>query len=596
MDFSSVFHEAKSAMAYAYDHETIHLRLRAKKGLLSSVHLIAGDPFQYDMVDGTMQWVQWAPETPLTHEATTALHDVFFIAIKPPFKRLKYAFVLNQTHVYGTREIIDLAVHPELKTNLFNYFNFPYLLDEDRFKAPEWAKNQIWYSIFPSRFNRHMDALNEPGLTSWGDTANLDNHKRYGGTLKGITEKLDYLKEVGFTAIYLTPIFQAGSQHKYDTVDYTTVDPEFGTNDDLVDLVKEAHQRDMKVVLDAVFNHTSVYHPWFQDVIAHGTQSKYFDCYYIRDANKPILPVALETLKTASYAELKAAMKDHELNYLAFGFTPFMPKINCDHPFVKEAFLDVTRHWMETAQIDGWRLDVSNEVSHAFWRDFRRVVKAINPEAIIIGENWDNSNPWLSGDQYDAVMNYGLLFPLWQTFGRVEGMPRYDAQAFVDAINQLIVTYPKNVADVMYNLVDSHDTSRLLSLTGGNMDAFKQATLFLFAYPGSPSVFYGDEVGVDGGHDPDNRKPMPWDDFNEPLLTWFKWLIHFRQSEPAFHSPDLQLKARGSLIEMIRGDLTIIWNLGPQTELSIGQSDQRLDAASTYIDTQGYAILKKNPS
>ncbi len=594
MDVSSVHHEAKSAMAYAYDHETVHLRLRAKKGLLKKVTLIAGDPFQYRDDSGAFEWVKFENETPLTLEASTATHDVFFIAIKPPYNRVKYAFILDDKVLYGTREIIDLTVHPELKTNLFNYFNFPYLLDQDRFQAPEWAKNQVWYSIFPSRFNRHQDAADDEALAAWDDLTALNNHKRYGGTIKGITEKLDYIQSMGFTALYLTPIFKAGSQHKYDTVDYWTIDPEFGTNEDLVEMVDEAHKKDIKVVLDAVFNHTSVFHPFFQDVVKHGKKSKYFDYFYIRDPEKPILPIDLKALESLPYKELRAALKDQELNYLAFGFTPFMPKINCDHPGVRDEFLNVTRYWMETAKIDGWRLDVSNEVSHDFWRVFRKTVKSINPEAIIIGENWDNSNPWLAGDQYDAVMNYGLLFPLWQTFGHVEGMPKYNAEEFVNAVNQLIVTYPKHVASVMYNLVDSHDTSRLLSLTGGNIDRFKQATLFLFAFPGSPSVFYGDEVGLDGAHDPMNRKPMPWGHFNEPLKAWFQWLIDWRKNEPAFKSDAIQLRADGDLILMDRGGLRLIWNLGPQRAFPFDETYTRIDDDSPNILENGYALLKKN--
>jgi glycosidase len=271
-----------------------------------------------------------------------------------------------------------------------------------------------------------------------------------------------------------------------------------------------------------------------------------------------------------------------------------MPKINCDHPEVRSAFLDVTRYWMETAHIDGWRLDVSNEVSHDFWRAFRKTVKSINEDAIIIGENWDNSNPWLAGDQYDAVMNYGLLFPLWQTFGSIPGMPAYDAHAFVDAVNALWVTYPRHVALSMYNLVDSHDTSRMLSLTGGSIDRFKQAYLFLFAYPGSPSVFYGDEVGLNGNHDPDNRKPMPWGRFNDEIQSWFSWLTQWRHEEDALKSDDFSLTSEGDIITMRRQNLTLLWNLGDDTTLSDNQTRMRMDASDSTLKKDGFALLKKN--
>ncbi len=593
MDLSSVFHAAKSAMAYAYDSKTIHLRLKAKKGLLKSVTLMAGDPFQYHATDETFEWVAFAEDTPLTLEATTATHDIFFIAITPPFKRVKYAFILDDRYLFGTKEIIDLSLHPTLKRNLFNYFNFPYLLDQDRFQAPEWMKHQIWYSIFPSRFNRHSDAPKDPTMAAWDDLKALDNQKRYGGTIQGISEKMGYLKDMGFTALYLTPLFKASTQHKYDTVDYYQIDPEFGTNDDLKTMVQVAHEHGIKVVLDAVFNHTSVAHPFFQDVLTQGKDSPYYEYYTILDETKPVLPFDLETLKNKPYKELKKALKDHDLNYLAFGFTPFMPKINCDHPEVRDYFLDVTRYWMEFAQIDGWRLDVSNEVSHDFWRAFRHTVKSINPDAAIIGENWDNSNPWLQGDQYDAVMNYGLLFPVWQTFGHVEGMPSYNAKQFCEAVNQVLTAYPKHVSSVMYNLVDSHDTSRLLSLTEGNVDRFKQSYLFLYAMPGSPSVFYGDEAGLDGGHDPLNRKPMPWHALDESMLEWFKWLNHFRQTESAFQSDTVRMWHENDQIHMTRGDLWIILNGGADAPLITPESYQRIDTTTRVLHANGYAILKR---
>lgn len=556
-------------MAYAAGEDMVHLRLQTKKGLLHSVKVIAGDPFHYEHKD-TFEWVSFADEVSMELEAVSMYHDHYFIALKPPFKRMKYAFILDDTYLFGTREIIDLVSQPSLKKNLFNYFNFPYVLNQDTFTAPKWASNQIWYSIFPSRFHRHLGAEPFEGLRDWNDLQDLTNHAKYGGTLKGITEKLDYIRDIGFTALYLTPIFLAGTEHKYDTIDYYKIDPDFGTEDDLIALVQEAHKRDIKVVLDAVFNHTSAYHPFFKDVVKHGKKSPYYDYYTILDDSKPILPFDLEDLKTKDYKEIKKILSDESLNYAAFGFTPFMPKINCDHPEVTQYFMDVALYWVKKANIDGYRLDVSNEVSHEFWRTFRKTLKSYDKDLYIVGENWDNSNPWLQGDQYDAVMNYGLLFPLWQTFGQVNGMPNMDAQTFVENVNLLKVSYPKPVLSAMYNLVDSHDTTRLMHLVLHNIDRFKQAYTFLFAFPGSPSVFYGDEAGLDGAHDPLNRKPMPWDALDDELIEWFKSLIMLRQTEPAMRSVEFSLYAKKDVIYFHKNtELLLLFNLNEETTIEL---------------------------
>ena len=588
MDFSSVFHEAKSAFAYAADESTIHLRLKTKKGLLNKVTVIAGDPFHYD----SNGWVAFA-EQDLSLEATTPLHDVYFGAFKPPFKRMKYAFILNGQYLFGNAEVIDLNAFPELKNNLFNYFNFPYLLEADRFQAPAWARNQIWYSIFPSRFNRHQGAANNPMLKAWTDIDDLSNQDLYGGTLKGITEKLDYIESVGFTAIYLTPIFEASSQHKYDTIDYYAIDPEFGTLEDFKELVKKAHEKGIKIVLDLVFNHIGAYHPWFQDVLKKGNKSNYWDYFFIKDPTQPLLPFKLDEIKSLPYKILKDKINPSTMNYETFAFTPFMPKVNTDHLEVRDYFIEVAKFWLKETGVDGFRLDVSNEVSHAFWRAFRSELKAIDEAVYIIGENWDISNPWLRGDQYDAVMNYGILFPIWQTFGTVEAMPKINAKAFVERIYQLYTSYPKPVLEVMYNLVDSHDTARMLSLTKLNVKKFLQAYLFMFAFPGSPSVFYGDEIGISGEHDPKNRRPMPWHDMNEDILTQFKTMIHLRKTIPALSSVELNLNADEDLI-FLEKDQSVLLILNTGSDRTLNLTDLGYQNAQTLFFSQEGLVIEKD--
>ena len=234
---------------------------------------------------------------------------------------------------------------------------------------------------------------------------------------------------------------------------------------------------------------------------------------------------------------------DHELlNYRTFAFTPFMPKLNTNSPIMKEHLLEVAKYWINEFDIDGWRLDVSNEIGHKFWRDFRKTVKNAKKETYIVGENWDSSNPWLKGDQYDGVMNYGILFPIWNYFGTKIDNQSYSSTEFTQKINSVLVDYPKNILKYMYNLVDSHDTARILDICGNNTDLVKLPYLFLFSFPGAPSVYYGGEVGLTGENDPDNRRCMIWDENkqNIDILTHIKTLIQLRNTYPAFKSTEIE--------------------------------------------------------
>jgi len=566
MNFDSFHHEAKSNFAYMYDDKNIHIRLKVKKGVTNDVKLIFGDPFHYKAQEDTNRyaWAPFADGIKMTKDYETQHHDFFFISVHPTYLRMKYAFLIDDQFLYGSREVIDLKAYPNLRYNLFNYFNFPYLNEEDLFNPPSWVKDQVWYSIFPERFNNGDASLNKEGTLPWGSEEKVSNDQFYGGDLRGIINELDYIQDMGFTGIYMTPIFHASASHKYDTIDYFKIDPNFGTNEDFKELVEKAHAKGIKVMLDAVFNHSGLYHPFFLDVIEKGKDSKYYDSFYIIDDNKPVLPYDPQTLKTKSREEMKELFKPENINYRTFAFTPFMPKLRTMEPFMKNYLLDVSRYWIEKYDIDGWRLDVSNEIPHAFWREFRTVVKAAKSDAYIVGENWDNSNPWLHGDQYDAVMNYEILFPVWQYFGTNIDFPNYTTQEFIYRINKVLTDYPKNVLESMYNLVDSHDTSRIMHLCNNNPSIVKLAYIFLFSFAGAPSIFYGGEVGLTGDHDPDNRRCMPWDESKQDLdlKTFIKRLIEVRKQEDDLKLADINwLEANNDHVLMYqKGELLIILN------------------------------------
>ena len=542
-----IYHEAKSKFAYQYDKDTLHIRLMASKNKINTIEVIYGDPFFWGpQVDDPDKWewkISTSENTVMKKEYVTDQFDHFFVAIKPEFKRAKYTFLIDGRYVYGANGISDLEKDPHEKTNLFGYFNFPYLNEEDVFDAPKWIEDQVWYSIFPERFSNGDPSTDPVGVLPWGITDKYSNNQRFGGDLVGIINKLPYLHKLGITGIYMTPIFLSHSSHKYDVIDYKQIDPAFGTNEQLGELVQEAHKLGIKVTLDAVFNHCSIDHPWFVDVLQNGKDSKYFDCFYVIDKD---LPVFDEDYKGGAPLPRSVSKKYHDdprlLNYRTFAFTPYMPKLNTSNPLMKEHLIDAALYWIKEYDIDGWRLDVSNEVTHSFWRDFRKAVKDVKKDCYIIGENWDNSNPWLQGDQYDAVMNYGILFPIWNYFGTNIDNRQYKSTEFKHRINKVLTDYPKNVLQAQYNLIDSHDTTRIMEICSDNIELVKLPYLFLFTFPGAPSIYYGGEVGLSGKHDPDNRRCMIWDKElqNKDLLQHVTTLIKLRKKYPQFKSTDIE--------------------------------------------------------
>jgi glycosidase len=541
-----MYHEAKSKYAYIFDKDTIHLRLITTKNKAKSIQVIYGDPFNYGPVGKDNKWA-WIQENDndsfMIKEYETEKYDHYFIALKPKYKRCKYAFLVDNTYLFGSKETFDIIKFPKQRTNHFNYFNYPYLNEEDIFNAPSWIEDQVWYSIFPERFHNGDTSINPNNTLEWGNTKSYSNEQRFGGDLQGIIDQLDYIKKSGFTGIYMTPIFVSDSSHKYDVNDYFKIDPAFGDNEKLGELVTKAHERGIKVMLDAVYNHCGFRHPFFQDVIAKGKDSEYYDCFYVIDKEKLVINFDVDSEGKIVREKVKRIYKNHDLlNYRTFAFTPYMPKLNTNNPIMKKHLLDAASYWINEYDIDGWRLDVSNEVGHPFWRDFRTTIKDIKEDAYIVGENWDNSNPWLQGDQYDGVMNYELLFPIWNYFGTNIDQHQYTSTEFKYKVNKVLTDYPKNVLKSLYNLVDSHDTTRILEICSNDVDLVKLPYLFMFTFPGAPSIYYGGEIGLTGKHDPDNRRCMEWDETkqNKDHYNHIQKLINLRSNYSAFKSTEFK--------------------------------------------------------
>ncbi|MCK9858438.1 alpha-glycosidase [Paenibacillus sp. ATY16] len=508
MLLEAIYHRPKQNWAYAYNHTTLHIRIRTKKNDARSVELIAGDKYN---------WAGTFTVARMSVLSSDALFDYWEASIEPPFRRLRYAFRLTGANADDETVYMTESGFPaELPDNPNTFFDFPYINPVDVFSPPAWVKDAVFYQIFPERFANGDPSLNPELTEAWGGTPTPTNF--FGGDLQGVLDHLDYLAELGINAVYFTPLFEATTNHKYDTENYMQVDRHFGTNEKLKELVGECHKRGIRVLLDAVFNHAGRTFPPFVDLLKNGEKSVYANWFHVRE-----WPLRVE---------------DGIPTYETFAFEPMMPKLNTENPDVKAYLFNVARYWIEKIGIDGWRLDVANEVDHQFWREFRQAVKSVNPDAYILGEIWHDAMMWLEGDQFDAVMNYPFTNAVLDFFGH----QTMGAKAFADAIGKQLAAYPQQVTETAFNLLDSHDTPRLLTICGDEVDSMKLAALFQLTYPGTPCIYYGDEVGMNGAGDPDCRKCMVWEpeQQDQELLAFYKQALALRRKHAALRSADIR--------------------------------------------------------
>ena len=500
MEFSSIHHRPNDNYSYPINTETLHIRLRTKKQDISSAGLIFGDPYISDN-DGQWQY----EELPMSLSGSDNRYDYWHIYVKPPYRRIRYGFKVSsedESAIYTEKGFFK-----EPPRDPGSYFAIPYLHQNEIFGAPEWVKDTIWYQIFPERFANGNPDNDPEGVIPWGsEEPAVDNF--FGGDFEGIIEHLDYLEKLGINGIYFTPIFHAYSNHKYDTIDYRSIDPQFGTKETLKTLITECHKRNIRVMLDAVFNHSGYYFPPFQDLLEKGEKSKYKDWFHPHSF------------------PLKGGERP---NYETFGFFESMPKLNTANPEVKEYLLEVSAYWIKEFDIDAWRLDVANEVDQPFWREFRTTVKNIKPDLYILGEIWHDSMPWLRGDQFDAVMNY----PFTNQVFRLVASQTINAREFTEEMTAIYHSYPTNVFDVTFNLLGSHDTPRIFTDCGEDLARTKLIHAILLTFNGSPCIYYGDEIGLTGGMDPGCRKCMVWEEEkqNTELFNEIKTLILLRKEE-----------------------------------------------------------------
>jgi len=381
----------------------------------------------------------------------------------------------------------------------------------DKFETPDWVRNSIFYQIFIDRFYDGNKDNNPVHTDKWGCKPTRENF--FGGDLEGIIKKLSYLEEFGINAVYLNPIFTARSNHKYDTVDYFSIDPSFGDIGIFKKLLETAHNKGIRIIIDGVFNHTGNNFFAFKDILKKGKESSYLNWYFIND-----FPI----------------VKKPKPNYATFGDCYDLPKLNVDNPEVKKYIFNIVKFWTKMG-IDGWRLDVPYLIeNHNFWKLFRNEVKNINPDAYLVGEIWENARPWLLGDEFEGAMNYCLRDLIIKFFIKEE----INAKEFDNELNFLLKDYSWEATLSMLNLLGSHDTERYLTLCKSDIGKFNLSLIFLMTFPGAPMIYYGDEIGMVGENDPDCRRTMIWDKslWNKEINNIYRKLIRFRMEHESLRS------------------------------------------------------------
>ncbi len=401
---------------------------------------------------------------------------------------------------------------------------------------PAWVKDAVFYQIFPDRFRRSGRVDIGARLEAWDSPPSFTGYK--GGDLWGVIDKLDHLADLGITAIYFNPLFQSASNHRYHTHDYYRIDPLLGGDEAFDAMLAAAHDRGIRVVLDGVFNHASRGFFQFNDIAEHQQKSAFLDWFRVHDF--PIDPYDFDKAPT----------------YDAWWGLHALPAFNTENEAVREFLWGVAEHWIERGA-DGWRLDVPEEIqTPGFWEEFRRRVRAVNPEAYITGEIWSPAQSWVGeSGRFDGVMNYplGTAIIAFAIGNRVDRkaiidnshynvVPGLNAGEFADRMDWLHSLYAEPSELAMLNLLDSHDTGRIRSLAHGQADLVVLALALLLTMPGAPCIYYGTEVGLAGGVDPDCRRGFPWDESSwcTTTLEATKALIALRHREPGLRAPGVE--------------------------------------------------------
>lgn len=493
---AAVFHRAYGNYAYYRDNSNIFLMIRTAKNNVDKVVCEYYDKYEsHKRYTVTMQ-----------KRASCDVYDYYTTVITPPHRRVCYFFKILK----GKKEYI-YKQYGFTTSSYGSDFQLAYINPCDVFEIPSWIYGTVFYQIFPDAFS------------TYGRTNKLPN-EYCGGTLKGITKNINYLKNLGVNAIYLNPIFTSTTYHRYDITDYYSIDPTLGTIDDFKELVKTCHKNGIKIILDAVLNHSSNNHPKFKDVLKNGKKSKYINEYVITSFNGN---------KVATYDR--------------FAFEDYMPKLNTSNPQVQNNLINILTYWIKEYDIDGWRFDVANEIGHAFIKKIRTAIKQVKPNAFMLGEIWHDGCDFLLGDEYDGITNFTLKDMLFEYI-----KDNLSAKHFAEKLNRYLSSVPLQAITSASNFLCNHDTKRIAS-EFSDKSTLMSLIAIQFIFPGTPLIYYGEEIGME--HDPNHpgdkgaRMLMDFDKAkNNELFDFYKKMIELKTQNPCLNSNDFNVESYKNLL------------------------------------------------
>lgn len=501
INFGSVYHMPWLEYRHALPDGKVCLRLQTGRGEFTAATARVTSNYAYP------EFFRNAAVYPMTLAYRDEWHDWYEAVFTPDDRRMRYLFVMESDDQVFKLDASGLHAGRDYFEDASESFAFAYAYPAA--PLPEWARGCVGYEIFPDRFRREGEG--EIGLEPW-HSDRVQNEFRFGGNLRGIIKAVPYLKELGVEMIYTTPLFLSDTSHRYNTFDYFQVDPLLGTEEELKELADTLHQNGMRLMLDGVFNHCGFHFAPFQDALKNGESSPYRNWFFFDNTE--------------------------ECGYQTFGHWSYMPKLNLNNPECADYFLEVGRYWLQACKIDGWRLDVSPEVWPDFWRQFRKMMIHENPQSLMVAECWDDSREWVTnGDMFHSTMHYVWSRDVWNRFCE----HKISVHEFDAVLNRSLMLYPEHIQQGLWNFLDTHDTPRVRTRAGGDLRMQHAAAFFQFTSPGSPILYYGDELGMEGGGDPYCRFPMRWDDVeNNQTLAHYQRLAQLRQTHPVLRLGNLR--------------------------------------------------------
>lgn len=448
----------------------------------------------------------------------------------------------------------------------------------------------VIYHIFPDSFYRGSSFKEQNGIIYNDIDSDAKGDEYYGGTIEGIKEKIEYLCMLGIKTIYLTPIYSANSPHRYNSINYTEIDKLLGNNQEFDNLVKECHKNGMKIILDIILNHCGTDFFAFKDVLKNQENSKYKDWFII---NK--YPVNVNS---------------NEIMYSCWWNNKSMPQFNLDNEDVKKYLFESCAFWVEKYHIDGWRIDVSSELGLELINEFCEEMRNINKDIIIVGENWKKSQKYLGPSGFNGITNYLLWWKAYVPFFIDKSM---DVKEFANEIFECYFSYSHLAYCQCWNLISSHDLPRFKNRLKNDKD-FELLVLIQMLLPGSPIIYYGDEIGMNQGDDPKNRKYMEWGKCgNNPIYDFYRKLIHIRNSKEVLKTGLLKVKYYTEYPNVIsftryndKESVIIIINFG-DSEVNINRNaicqentdyndiwtNEVIDSPNVFLESKDFKVLSE---